>query len=51
MKPETALTIFAVWIGAHVLLAQPNLNPTLRSILQTVENEELTKLISGLLVA
>jgi hypothetical protein len=51
MKPETALAIFAAWILAHILLDQRDLDPTLRSILQTVENEELTKLISGSLAA
>ena len=48
MTPQTAVNLFAAWVLVHILLARPNLNPTLRPILQTVENEELTRLISAL---
>lgn len=51
MKLETFMYLLAVWVLVHVLLAQRNLNPTLRSVLKVVENEDLTKLVSALLPA
>jgi hypothetical protein len=51
MKLETLMYLLAIWLFVHVLLAQRNLNPTLRSVLQVVENEDLTELVSALLPA
>jgi hypothetical protein len=52
MKSESIiLGLAASYLLAHFLLAQSNLSPSLRSALQTVENEELTKRMAAVLPA
>jgi hypothetical protein len=40
------LSLLGSYVFIHFLLTQPDLNPTLRTLLQTVENKELTKLFA-----
>jgi hypothetical protein len=49
MKFEHVMCLLGVLALVHALLAQPNLNPTLRSVLQKVEIKEITGLFRAAL--